>query len=76
MVYGMCYVITYVCLWMVKVYSGCTSIYLRGRSTPALSWKMSKRNRFFREEARIDNGEKTTSLRRGAGKNGQPRVKE
>ena len=28
------------------------------------------------KEARIDNGEKTTSLRRGAGKNGQPLVKE
>ena len=28
------------------------------------------------KEARIYNGEKTPSLRRGAGKNGQPLVKE
>ena len=31
---------------------------------------------YLRKEARIYNGEKTTSLRRGAGKNGQPLVKE
>ena len=31
---------------------------------------------YFTKEARTYNGEKTTSLRRGAGKNGQPLVKE
>ena len=31
---------------------------------------------YLTKEARIDNGEKTTSLRRGAGKKGQPLVKE
>ena len=31
---------------------------------------------YLTKEGRIDNGEKTTSLRRGAGKNGQPLVKE
>ena len=31
---------------------------------------------YLTKEGRVDNGEKTTSIRRGARKNGQPLVKE
>ena len=42
----------------------------RDKSTPRMG------TLHLTKEARIYNGEKTPSLRRGAGKNGQPLVKE